>query len=76
MYVPVASDAGDAVPVENIVVEPSPAGTGPALALASVLIQRQDPRAIMGSFAADHDVKNTDAFCDAVRTAVAAAQNA
>ena len=62
------------LPAENIVVEPSPAGTGPALALASALIQRQDPRAIMGSFAADHDVKDTDAFRDAVRTAVAAAQ--
>ena len=30
-----------------------------------------DPRAIMGSFAADHDVTDTGAFCDAVRTAVA-----
>jgi mannose-1-phosphate guanylyltransferase len=62
------------LPVENIVVEPSPAGTGPALALASALIQRQDPRAIMGSFAADHDVTDPASFRDAVRTAVAAAQ--
>jgi mannose-1-phosphate guanylyltransferase len=62
------------LPVENVIIEPSPAGTGPALALASALIQRQDRRAIMGSFAADHDVTDIDAFCRAVRTAVAAAQ--
>lgn len=62
------------LPVENVIIEPSPAGTGPALALASALIHRQDPRAIMGSFAADHDVTDLDAFCSAVRTAVVAAQ--
>lgn len=61
------------LPVENIIIEPSPAGTGPALALASALIQRQDPRAIMGSFAADHDVTDTGSFADAVRAAVSAA---
>jgi mannose-1-phosphate guanylyltransferase len=62
------------MPVENVIVEPSPAGTGPALALAAALIQRRDRRAIMGSFASDHDVHDVDAFCNAVRTAVAAAQ--
>lgn len=62
------------LPTENIIVEPSPNGTGPALALASALIQRRDPRAVMGSFAADHDVVALDAFCDAVRAAVATAE--
>jgi mannose-1-phosphate guanylyltransferase len=62
------------IPEANVIIEPSPAGTGPALALASALIQRQDRRAVMGSFAADHDVTDVDAFCDAVRTAVAASQ--
>jgi mannose-1-phosphate guanylyltransferase len=62
------------LPAENIIVEPSPSGTGPALALASALIQRRDPRAVMGSFAADHDVVNIPAFCNAVRTAIAAAE--
>ncbi|HWV23698.1 MAG TPA: mannose-1-phosphate guanylyltransferase [Thermomicrobiales bacterium] len=62
------------LPTENIIVEPSPNGTAPALALASTLIQRRDPRAVMGSFAADHDVTDIDAFCDAVRTAIAAAE--
>lgn len=62
------------LPENNIVIEPTPNGTGPALALASALIRRNDPRAVMGSFAADHDVTDTGAFRNAVRTAVAAAQ--
>lgn len=61
------------LPEDNIIVEPSPAGTGPALALASRLIARRDPRAVMGSFAADHSVANPAAFQAAVRTAIAAA---
>ncbi len=62
------------LPTGNIIVEPAPNGTGPALALASALIARQDPDAIMGSFAADHDVTDTDSFVAAVRIAIAAAE--
>ncbi|MDQ3656268.1 MAG: sugar phosphate nucleotidyltransferase [Chloroflexota bacterium] len=62
------------LPSGNIIVEPAPNGTGPALALASALIARQDPDAIMGSFAADHDVTDTASFETAVRTAIAAAE--
>lgn len=49
-------------------------GTGPALALASALIQHRDPRAIMASFAADHGVTDLTAFDNAVHTAVGAAR--
>ena len=62
-----------AVPDANVVVEPSPRGTGPAIGLAAALIARQDPDAVMGSFAADHDVRDLPAFGRAVRTAVAVA---
>ena len=62
------------LPENNIIIEPSPNGTAPALALANALIQRQDPRAIMASFAADHDVVDLEAFDAAVRTAVQAAK--
>lgn len=62
------------LPSGNIIVEPAPNGTGPALALASALIARQDPDAIMGSFAADHDVTDSASFEAAVRTAIAAAE--
>ena len=62
------------LPSSNIIVEPSPNGTGPALALASALIARVDPFAIMGSFAADHDISDPDAFVAAVNTAIQAAR--
>lgn len=63
------------VPEGNLLVEPSPKGSGPAIALAAALIARQDPDATMGSFAADHEVAHEDAFIAAVRTAIAAAQD-
>lgn len=58
----------------NIIVEPSPIGTGPALALAAELIARQDPSAIMGCFPADHDIADPDAFVEAATTAIEAAR--
>ena len=62
------------VPAGNILVEPMPKGSGPAIALAAALIARQDPTAVMGSFAADHDVRHPDAFLAAVATARSAAE--
>jgi mannose-1-phosphate guanylyltransferase len=70
--VPVARQLPD-VPDANIVVEPAPKGSGPAIGLAAALIARQDPHAIMGSFAADHDVRDDAAFVRAIRAAIAAA---
>jgi mannose-1-phosphate guanylyltransferase len=61
------------LPEDNIVVEPSPKGSGPAIGLATALIARRNPDAVVGSFAADHCVELPDAFVAAVRTAVAAA---
>jgi mannose-1-phosphate guanylyltransferase len=62
------------LPEENVLVEPSPKGSGPAIGLAAALIARQDPEAVMGSFAADHDVQDEAAFVRAVEIAVAAAR--
>lgn len=63
------------LPSANIIVEPAPNGTGPALALATAIIAARDPHAIMGSFAADHDVANLEDFNNAVTTAIAAARS-
>jgi mannose-1-phosphate guanylyltransferase len=63
-----------ALPEGNVVVEPSPRGSGPAIALATALIARRDPEAIVGSFAADHEVSDLPLFDGALRTAVAAAR--
>lgn len=59
------------IPEANIVVEPGPRGTGPAIGLGAALIARKDPDAIMGSFAADHYVSNAETF---QRTVLAAAE--
>lgn len=59
------------IPEENIIVEPGPRGTGPAIGLGAALIARKDPDAIMGSFAADHYVSDSALF---QRTVLAAAE--
>jgi len=71
---PVARQLPD-LPEGNMVVEPSPRGSGPAIALATALIARHDPTAIVGSFAADHEVTDLPIFDAALRTAVAAADD-
>jgi mannose-1-phosphate guanylyltransferase len=62
------------LPAENILVEPTARGTGPAIGLAAALIARRDPQAIMGSFAADHHVADPERFRAAVLAAVQAAE--
>ena len=63
------------LPESRIVVEPAPKGSGPAIALAAAIIARYDPDAVMGSFAADHEVRDQAAFEAAVRTGIAAARS-
>lgn len=62
------------VPAANVLVEPSPRGSGPAIGLAAAIVTRHEPDAVMGSFAADHDVRDRHAFARAVRAAVGAAR--
>src|SRR5689334_6266319 len=62
------------LPAENIVVEPSPRDSCAAIGLAAALIARRDPEAVMGSFAADHLVRDEPAFHEAIRAAIAGAQ--
>ena len=58
------------LPGENLLVEPSPRDSCAAIGLAAAVIVRRDPEAIMGSFAADHLVKDEPAFVAAIRSAV------
>jgi mannose-1-phosphate guanylyltransferase len=62
------------LPAGNIVVEPGPRDSAPAIGLAATLINRRDPESVMGSFAADHLVTDTAAFHAAVRAAADAAR--
>ena len=59
----------------DVLAEPSPRDSMAAIALAAAVIeQRHGPR-VMGSFAADHVVRDPAAFRAAVRTAVGAAND-
>lgn len=57
----------------RIVAEPSPRSSMPAIALAAALIDREDPEAVIGSFAADHVVRDVGDFARCVHEARRAA---
>ncbi|HEX6149386.1 mannose-1-phosphate guanylyltransferase [Nocardioides sp.] len=59
--------------VDSLVVEPSPRDSMAAIGLAAALVERRDPDAVIGSFAADHVIGDDAGFHDAVGRAVAAA---
>ncbi len=58
----------------SILVEPSPRDSAAAIGLAAVLIAKQDPQAVMGSFAADHYIADKHGFIAAVRDAITVAE--
>jgi mannose-1-phosphate guanylyltransferase len=58
-----------------VVAEPSARDSMAAIGLAAAMLERADPDAVMGSFAADHVVTDTDAFEAAVATAVDVARD-
>jgi mannose-1-phosphate guanylyltransferase len=62
------------LPEENLIVEPAMRGTGSAIALAAILISERDPQAVMGSFAADHNIHDVEAFHQALATAIESAE--
>ena len=63
------------IAVEQILVEPCPRGSGPAIGLGAAIVARRDPTAIVGSFAADHVVERAPEFEAAVRAAIATAED-
>ena len=63
------------LPDGAIVAEPSARDSMAAIGLAAALLERRDPDAVMGSFAADHVITDAEAFGAAVRTAVDVARD-
>lgn len=55
---------------DRLLVEPSPRDSMPAIALAAATIERLDPEAVLGSFAADHVIGHPERFRECVREAV------
>jgi mannose-1-phosphate guanylyltransferase len=62
------------LPAENILIEPSPRDSCAAIALAAAIIATREPRAVMGSFAADHLIRDPARFADVVRDAIGGAE--
>ena len=58
----------------KIVAEPSPKDSAAAIGLATMLIAKEDPEAIVGSFSADHSITNVDEFRLVIDQAVVAAE--
>lgn len=63
------------LPGGNILVEPTPRDSAAAIGLAASIIVRRDPSAIMGSFHADHLVRDEDLFRETVRLAARGARD-
>lgn len=55
---------------DQIIAEPMPRGSGPAIGLGAAIALTRDPEAIVGSFAADHIVTERRHFEQAVRAAI------
>lgn len=63
-----------ALTADCVLAEPSPRDSMAAIGLAAAVLELRDPDAVMGSFAADHVITALPRFADAVRRAVAVAE--
>jgi mannose-1-phosphate guanylyltransferase len=50
------------IPARQIVVEPEPRNTAPAIGLAAFLLEKLDPHSLIGMFPADHVITNEKKF--------------
>jgi mannose-1-phosphate guanylyltransferase len=60
---------------EQVLAEPSPRDSMAAIGLAAAVIERRDPDAVIGSFAADHVIPDAAAFEAVIREAAAVARD-
>ena len=61
-YVETAREQLPVLPTENVVGEPVGRGTAPAIGLAAMLLQRENPNAIMAVLTADHVITYKERF--------------
>lgn len=54
----------------NLLAEPLPRGSMAAIGLAAAILELRDPDAVLGSFAADHVIREPEVFAGCVREAV------
>jgi mannose-1-phosphate guanylyltransferase len=58
------------IPRKQVVVEPEPRNTAPAIGLAAFLLEKRDPEAIIGMFPADHVIGDEKQFLRVLDRAV------
>jgi mannose-1-phosphate guanylyltransferase len=58
------------IPTENYITEPVKKNTGPAISLATALIYKKDPKAIIISVHSDHLVVKTDEYVKAIKKGI------
>ena len=63
-----------AVPEDQVLAEPSPRDSMAAIGLAAAIVERRDPEALIGSFAADHVIADPEAFRECVVEAASVAE--
>jgi mannose-1-phosphate guanylyltransferase len=62
------------LPAGNLLAEPSPRDSCAAIGLAAAVIAEREPTAVMGSFAADHLIRDLDRFTNVIEQAIAGAE--
>ena len=60
---------------DRVLAEPSPRDSMAAIGLAAAVVEREDPAAVIGSFAADHVIPDAEAFRAVIREAAAVARD-
>lgn len=60
---------------DQVLAEPSPRDSMAAIGLAAAVVERQDPDAVIGSFAADHVIPDSAAFEAVIREAAEVARD-
>ncbi len=62
------------IPDENFILEPEPRGTASVIGLASIVLQKRDPAAVMAVLTSDHFIGDVDKFQELLRSAFLVAQ--
>lgn len=63
------------VPSDRVLAEPAPRDSMAAIGLAAAVVERIDPDAVIGSFAADHVIPDVDSFRTTLREAIDVARD-
>ena len=68
-HAPILMDQMPELPDENFILEPEGRGTAPAIGLAAIHLQQQDPDASMAILTADHYILKVARFCQVLTAA-------